>query len=135
MKRTHHTKAMAKADLTPMLDMVFIMLIFFIVTASFTLEKGLFVTFSKNQGPNIERPDAPIGFQIDSSNRIFHAGRLIDHWSIEAIVKREHTERPKAPVVIETHENAHTRQVVRIYDEAKKAGIADGTIAVVVSAE
>ncbi|NVJ97942.1 MAG: biopolymer transporter ExbD [Alphaproteobacteria bacterium] len=121
--------------MTSMLDIVFIMLIFFIVTASFVSEKGLQMNFPGKPPAGPPSPNEPIGFQVDANNHIFHAGRLIDPWSIEPIIKREHTERPEAPVVVSTHKDAHTRQFIRIYDEALKAGMGRDRIAVVVSSE
>ena len=134
MRTQTRSRAAAKADMTPMLDIVFIMLIFFIVTASFIREDGLMVNLQQPQkGP--KSPTEPIGFQVDASSRIFHAGRLIDHWSIEAIVKQEHTARPDAPVVVETDPNAAMGQFIRIHDEAMKAGMPRDKVAIVVRSE
>lgn len=136
MRRIYTTKSRsANPDMTPMLDIVFIMLIFFIVTASFIRETALIVNFPKGNPPGPLPSDAPISFQVDGSSRILHGGRLIDHWSIGSIVRKERTERPEAPVVITTHRDAHTRQFIRIHDEAVKAGMERGRIAVVVSSE
>ncbi|TNE63225.1 MAG: biopolymer transporter ExbD [Alphaproteobacteria bacterium] len=121
----------ATADMTAMLDVVFILLIFFIVTASFVKETGLVPNMSKPM-KGLPARNEPIAFQVDANNRLFHLGRLIDPWSIEPIVRAENAARPEAPVVIETDRNAHTRMMVRIYDEALKAGIAPNKVAVVV---
>ncbi|WP_286830272.1 MULTISPECIES: ExbD/TolR family protein [Kordiimonas] len=134
MRTQTRTRTAARADMTPMLDIVFIMLIFFIVTASFIREDGLSVNFQKPQ-PGPKSPTEPIGFSVDAQSRIFHAGRLIDHWSIEAIIKQEHTARPEAPVVVETDPNAAMGRYIRIHDEAVKAGMPRDKVAIVVRSE
>ncbi|MFC4348913.1 ExbD/TolR family protein [Kordiimonas lipolytica] len=128
------TQAKAQPNMTPMLDIVFIMLIFFIVTASFVRENGIEPNFQKPlSGP--KSPTEPIGFSVDAQSRIFHAGRMIDHWSIEAIVKEAHTARPNAPVLVETHKDAAMGRFIRIHDEAVKAGMPAGKVAIVVRPE
>ncbi|MCJ9428434.1 ExbD/TolR family protein [Kordiimonas marina] len=127
MARAHALKQ--GPDLTPMLDVVFIMLIFFVVTASFVRATGLTPDLSRPlTGP--VSPMEPIGFRIDAGNRLFHNGQLIAPFSVGAIVKAESTARPKAPVLIVADPAAHTDMVVRLYDEARKAGIKPGHIAV-----
>ena len=116
-------------DLTPMLDVVFIMLIFFVVTASFVRSIGLTPDLSRPEGGPVS-PVEPIGFRIDAKDRLFYKGQLIDHISIGAIVKAEKTARPKAPVLIVADPATHTDLMVRVYDEARKAGIKPGRIAV-----
>ncbi|WP_417459834.1 ExbD/TolR family protein [Kordiimonas sp.] len=124
------TGAQAKADMTPMLDIVFIMLIFFIVTATFMRETG--IRPNMPQGSSPKSPLEPIAFQIDAENRIFYAGRLIDPWLVEPIIKGESVLRPKAPVVISINPGAHTGAFVRLHDEARKAGMPNERIAVLI---
>ena len=88
-------------DMTPMLDVVFIMLIFFIVTASFVNEVGLDV----NRPPTSDAPppdsaDTNIVFRISESNEIMLEGRRIDVRSVRANVERLNAEKPEASVVI-----------------------------------
>lgn len=121
-------------DMTPMLDIVFIMLIFFIVTASFARERGILPNFP-NGGTPPAKENPAIRFQVDAANRLFHDGRLIDFWSVEGIIKQAHTQRPDTPVVINMDHSAHTRHMVRLYDEAVSAGIARNKIAVLIRNE
>lgn len=138
MRTTRHipgrTRHQHEPDMTPMLDIVFIMLIFFIVTASFVKEAGILPSFPQGNAPKAEENPA-ISFQVDAANRLFHDGRLIDFWSVEGIIKQAHTEKPKAPVVIAMDHSAHTRHMVRLYDEAVGAGIARNKIAVLIRNE
>ncbi|GHF16903.1 biopolymer transporter ExbD [Kordiimonas sediminis] len=117
----------AEVNMTPMLDIVFIMLIFFIVTASFVRESGIDVNKPEDQnGPPPPPPEddkRAIAFVIDDSNRIRHDFRTIDISAVSSIIKKESVERPEAPVVIQTSEAAHTGLALRIYDEAQAIGI------------
>lgn len=116
----------AEINMTPMLDIVFIMLIFFIVTASFTKEDGLLVNKPEDQPPSDEIPDPddkPIAFKIDGSNRISFDFRPIEIGAIRAIIEREHAARPHVPVIIQAMDNAHTGIVVTIHDMAVNAKV------------
>jgi biopolymer transport protein ExbD len=111
------------------------MLIFFIITASFVREAGLVPNFPASPKVKPVDPRPTIGFRIDGANRLFHEGRLVDVWSVPGIIKQGHTENPDAPVVIATNRDAHTVHMIRLYDEALKAGIAAEKIAVTVYSE
>ena len=87
----------SQIDMTPMLDVVFIMLIFFIVTASFVNESGLGV----NRPPTSDQPppdseNTNIVFRISESNELMLEGRRIDIRSVRANVERMHAEKPEA---------------------------------------
>jgi biopolymer transport protein ExbD len=110
-------------DMTPMLDVVFIMLIFFIVTASFVNEVGLGV----NRPPTTENTN--IVFRISESNEITLAGRRIDIRAVRANVERLHAEKPEASVVISSHPKAKTELFVKISDQAREAGVYDISLA------
>lgn len=117
----------AEIDMTPMLDVVFIMLIFFIVTASFAKESGI----------NLNRPpisDTPLDeqtktrnivFNITETNDIFIQGRHIDVRSVRANVERAHAENPKVKVIIEAHPKSKTDTFILVSDQAREAGVAD----------
>ena len=129
--RTRRPRPQTSPDMTPMLDIVFIMLIFFIVTASFVRETGILPNVPEGK-PQASKKNPTIGFQVDANNQLFHDGRLIDFWSVEGIIKQAHTEMPDAPVVIAMDHSAHTRHMVRLFDEAVSAGIARNKIAVLI---
>lgn len=116
----------SQIDLTPMLDVVFIMLIFFIVTASFVNEIGLDV----NRPPTSDQPppdskNTNIVFRVSESNEIMLEGRRIDARSVRANVERLHAEKPEAKVVINAHPKAKTETYVLISDQAREAGVYD----------
>ncbi len=120
----------AEINMTPMLDIVFIMLIFFIVTASFVKESGLDVN---KPPPSEQQPQDDkkknILIQIDASNRIFVNLRPIDIASVRANVERLHAENPEGVVVIQPASDAFAGLVVEIYDQARQAGVDNVSIA------
>ena len=120
----------AEINMTPMLDIVFIMLIFFIVTASFLRETGLEVYKPEPtpEDPNPPPPDPdnkPILFKVDNSSRVIYALRPIDVGSARAIIEREYAARPHVPVIIAAEPEANTGIVIQIYDMAEQAEVKD----------
>ena len=118
-----------EVDMTPMLDIVFIMLIFFIVTTSFVKESGIVV----NRPPSEQNHDpqpiiTPILIEIDANNDIRIGGRFIDLDSIQANVETARSRNPKAPVVVKVHEAATSGIVVRAVDQSKLAGAGQVTV-------
>ncbi|MFT7132379.1 MAG: biopolymer transport protein ExbD [Cyclobacteriaceae bacterium] len=116
-------------DLTPMLDVVFIMLIFFIVTATFVKEMGLDVN-SPDKNQNVQDADKKsIVVQITNRNRIQIRGRDIDFRSVRANIERLHAENPDAPVVVQPHGDSNTETMIRVMDAARQAGVFNVSIA------
>ncbi|PHQ58591.1 MAG: biopolymer transporter ExbD [Porticoccus sp.] len=113
-------------DMTPMLDVVFILLIFFVVTASFVREAGIDI----NRPPISDEPPpdsqpAAIIFRIAEDNTVWLEGRRIDVRSVRANVERVHAENPQTKVIIEAHPLAKTETFVLISDQAREAGVYD----------
>lgn len=112
----------AEVNLTPMLDVVFIMLIFFIVTAVFVREQGLDVP--ETSPPNDSVTEAkPIVVDVMTGRRLLIAGKEVDERLIGAQLARLHAENPEAAVVIRPQPNAATEMVVKVMDNARLAGI------------
>ena len=108
-------------DLTPMLDVVFIMLIFFIVTATFVKEIGLDVSSpDKTQAPK-DADKQSIVVQITSRDRIKIRGRDVDFRAVRANIERLHAENPEAPVVIQPHPESTTNTMIHVMDAARQA--------------
>ena len=113
-----------KINLTPMLDVVFIMLIFFIVTATFVKEVGLDVNQPEDDKPQTVDPDKKsIVVRITNRDRIVIAQRDVDIRSVRANVERMHAENPEAPVVIQPHPDSKTETLVHVMDSARQAGV------------
>lgn len=114
----------AEIDLTPMLDVVFIMLIFFIVTASFLKESGLEV--SRPDDTTDEAPPNPdlrnIVFQVTASDEIWLEGRRVDIRAVRSNIDRMYAENPKAAVVISAHNDSTAQTYTSIADDARAAG-------------
>tara|TARA_A100001037_G_scaffold274601_1_gene272486 strand:+ start:11780 stop:12190 length:411 start_codon:yes stop_codon:yes gene_type:complete len=111
-------------NLTPMLDVVFIMLIFFIVTATFVKEVGLDVNQPDQDRPkNVDPDKKSIVVRISSRDRIIIGGRDVDWRSVRANIERLHAESPEAPVVIQPHEDSRTETMIHIMDSARLAGV------------
>lgn len=116
-------------DLTPMLDVVFIMLIFFIVTATFVKEIGLDVN-SPDKNQNVKDADKQsIVVQITSRDRIRIRGRDVDVRAVRANVERLHAENPEAPVVVQPHPDSSTDTMIQVMDAARQAGVYNVSIA------
>ena len=118
----------AEVNITPMLDVVFIMLIFFIVTATFVKEDGLdLVRPDPNEEQQQSSPVAPITIRISDENDVYMFDdegneRVVDVASVEANVSKARAEQPKAPVLIFAEDEAETGVVVKVMDQAKSAG-------------
>ena len=131
MKRASLTQSdeqPGEIDLTPMLDVVFIMLIFFIVTATFIKEPGIDVT----------RPDAVsaeavknqrILVAISNDNKVWiNRVMLADH-QIRSAIEKLHVENPKGAVVIQADKDSTAETIARVMDAAKQAGVTQVSLA------
>ncbi|WP_317931247.1 biopolymer transporter ExbD [Halioxenophilus sp. WMMB6] len=127
-RRRRHGDAEEKAeiDLTPMLDVVFIMLIFFIVTASFVKEIGLDLNMPEvPENPPPADPDEPpnILVKVTANNDIIMDGRRVDARSIRSIIERMHAENPKASVIIKADVKSEAGVYVAVADAARSANV------------
>ncbi len=118
----------SEVNLTPMLDVVFIMLIFFIVTASFVKESGI----------DINRPDAQtaekkeqgnILVAISPNNQIWIDKRQVDVRALRANIERLKAENPQGAVVIQADKDSKNGLLVKVMDAARLAGIQNVSIA------
>lgn len=121
-KAVHNTDE-AKVDLTPMLDIVFIMLIFFIVTATFVREAGLDVTKPDNDENQSQSLVKTLRIVIDQNDRIIINMRDVDERAVRAVVERYIAENPKGSVVIQMDEESSTGVVVAVMDQSLLAGV------------
>ena len=115
-------------NLTPMLDVVFIMLIFFIVTASFIKEAGI----------DVDRPDAPsadsqddaaILIAISANDEIWIDRRETEPNAVRGMIERLHAENPKGSIVIQADEESTNEMLVIVMEAAKQAGVTNVAIA------
>ncbi len=118
----------AAIDLTPMLDVVFIMLIFFIVTASFIKEAGVEVNRPEASTSN-PKENVNILIAVTANDEIWMDGRRIDVRAVRANVERLHAENPKGAVVIQADNLSTTETVVKVLDASREAGVMDVSLA------
>lgn len=112
----------AELDMTPMLDIVFIMLIFFIVTTSFVKDTGVEVNQPQAQ-TSVKQELVDILIAITSEGGIWIDNRHVDISSVRAIVARMHAENPQGTVIIQSDEQALTRTLVAVMDQVRMAGV------------
>ena len=118
----------AAMNITPLIDMVFILLIFFAVNASFVKEAGV----------EIERPSARtattqqkanIMIAVTENGEVWVDRQRVDPRSVRAHVERLHAENPEGAVVILADETSHTGLVIEVLDQARLAGVEQVAVA------
>ncbi len=118
----------SEVNLTPMIDVVFIMLIFFIVTASFVKESGI----------DINRPDAAtserkekgnILVAISAEGQIWIDRRQVDPRALRANIERMHAENPHGAVIIQADRESKNKLLVQVMDAARLACVKSISIA------
>ncbi len=115
-------------DMTPMLDIVFIMLIFFIVTTSFVTESG--VTVSRPSAQTAEEDKkGNIMVAIKPNGDIWIDKRAIDVRSVRANIERLKAESPESAVVIQADTDSRTGILVQVMDQVRLAGVSNISIA------
>ena len=125
---SQQVEAEGEIDITPMLDVVFIMLIFFIVTASFVKESGIEVN-RPDASTAQAKPRANILIAINENDEIWINKRRVDESQVRANIERLHAENPQGTVVIQADEEAKTRKLVTVMDAARQAGVYDVSLA------
>ena len=119
----------AEINLTPMLDVVFIMLIFFIVTATFIRETGLEVNRPDDNQAQVVQEDGAILVIIDSTDDIWIDNRIVDARAVRPNIERMHAEDPDRPVVIQVANASSADTLVTIMDAARQASVFNISIA------
>ena len=131
MRRSPISSAVAEEEdinLTPMLDVVFILLIFFIVTANFIKEPGLEVNRPDSDTSEIQE-NAAILIAIGSNDEIYMDGRRIDVRQVKANVIKLLADNPQGTVVIQADEEASADAIIKAMDGARDAGVYDISLA------
>jgi|TARA_B110000240_G_scaffold167327_1_gene189084 biopolymer transport protein ExbD len=130
--RNRHSRresgSVAEINMTPLIDMVFILLIFFIVTTSFVNETGVDVNRPSAETA-VNKELANIMVAITSSGQINIGGRVIDRRAVRANIERLHAENPEGSVIIIADKDAKTGLLIEVMDQARLAGIANVSIA------
>ncbi len=127
-RRRARNAEQSEVNLTPMLDVVFIMLIFFIVTASFVKEAGIEIT--RPPAATAERQErGNILVAITANDQIWIDRRPVDPRFVRANLERLHAENPQGAVVIQADRLSKNGLLVEVMDAAKLAGVEKISIA------
>ena len=118
----------SEINITPMLDVVFIMLIFFIVTATFVKEAGIDVN-RPDAATAVKKEKANILIAIGPNNDIWIDRRQVDVRSVRPNIERLHAENPQGTVVIQADKKAVTEVLIQVMDSARQAGVYNVAIA------
>ncbi|MHC9511487.1 ExbD/TolR family protein [Kangiella sp. M94] len=114
----------AKVDMTSLLDIVFIMLLFFIVTTSFVKAQAVDIAQPSNQcQANCEQDEKPILVSINEDSQVIFNNRIIDIEAVRANIESQLVNSPKAPLLIRVNEMAQHEALIGALDQAKQAGI------------
>jgi biopolymer transport protein ExbD len=131
MRKRYRPDDEAEINITPMLDIVFIMLIFFIVTTSFVREKGLDISRpTQSEEQIVEQDDAlPIVVRIDQISMITINNRRVEADAVRANLERERAQNPRSPLIVAAHPDSETNALVRVLDAANIVGISSISVA------
>ena len=125
MRRSLISQAVEEAEepnITPMLDVVFILLIFFIVTANFIKDPGLEINRPDSETAEITE-NAAILIAIGPAGEIYMDGRRIDARQVKANVVKLLADNPQGSVVIQADEKAMADTILKVMDGAREAGV------------
>lgn len=118
----------AEIDMTPMLDIVFIMLIFFIVTASFLKEAGIDIN-RPDSTTSVKQDKANIMIAIGENNEVWMEKRRVDVRAVRANVERLRAENPEGSVVIQADVDSKAGVVMAVVDAVRQANVKDYVVA------
>ncbi|NNE06753.1 MAG: biopolymer transporter ExbD [Xanthomonadales bacterium] len=118
----------SEINITPMLDVVFIMLIFFIVTATFVKEAGIDVN-RPDAATAVKQEKANILIAIGPNNDIWIDRRQVDIRSVRPNIERLHAENPQGSVVIQADKESKTDTLIQVMDASRQAGVYNVSIA------
>ncbi len=127
-RRRDRRKSESEVNLTPMLDVVFIMLIFFIVTASFVKESGIEIS-RPGASTAVRMEKGNILITISANDQIWMNRRQVDPRALRANIERMHAENPQGAVIIQADKDAKTGLLVKVMDAARSAGVKSVSLA------
>ena len=121
-RQSKHDEDSAEINITPMLDIVFIMLIFFIVTTSFVKEIAIDVSRPSNKPQEEKKISEVIAIRISDTGDIVISNRIIDIRAVRASIEGQLAAKPEASVVVIANRAADAGLLVRVIDQARVAG-------------
>ena len=128
-----HENEDAEINMAPLIDMIFILLIFFLVTATFVRESG--VEIQRPEAASAEAKDAAgIFIAVTQDGDIFVDKNRVDLRSIRGIVEQFLLENPSGAVMLEADRNSMTGRMVQVLDQCRMAGAENIAVSTVRSA-
>ena len=115
-------------NLTPMLDVVFIMLIFFIVTATFIKQAGIDV-YRPDALTAQKKPTVSVLLAIGPTGEIWIDKKRVDITAVRTVIERLHAENPKGTLVIQADRAAKSEKLMAVLSAARGAGLKEVAIA------
>ncbi len=128
MKRSFRSDDDSELDLTPMLDVVFILLIFFIVTTSFVKETGISVN-RPSAATAEKQAKGNILVAIRPNGDVWMDSRHIDIRAVRAHVQRLKAQFPESSVIVQSDRDARTDVLIQVMDQVRLAGVVNISIA------
>jgi biopolymer transport protein ExbD len=122
MRKRRRPESYAEINVTPLLDIVFIMLIFFIVTTSFVHEIGVDMNRSATEPLTTEEESEIILVRIENDGQIFIRNRQTDIRLVHANIEMNLASMPDATVVVAAARNSNAGLLVKVVDQARVAG-------------
>ncbi|HKJ74781.1 MAG TPA: biopolymer transporter ExbD [Alphaproteobacteria bacterium] len=127
-KERHVGAEEAEMDMTPMLDIVFIMLIFFIVTSSFVKESGIDIHHPTALTAE-QKPQANVFIGIAENDKIWMQKKQVDPRTLRATIERVMSETPGGSIVIQADKGSNTQTLLEVMNAAKAAGVGEVAVA------
>jgi biopolymer transport protein ExbD len=115
-------------NMGPLIDMVFLLLIFFVVTTSFVKETGIDVSRS-NAASAEPKESANIMIGVNEQGEVYYEGKEIDVRSVRGLVERALADDPKSGVIVVADKSSETGAVVKVMDQARLAGAGEVSLA------
>ncbi len=129
MARRHaRTDEQLDINLTPMLDVVFIMLIFFIVTATFIKQAGIEV-LRPDALTAVQKPTVSVLVAISPTGEIYIDKKKVDPNAVRAHIERIHAENPKGGLVVQADRKSTNEKLMAVLEAARAAGITEVAVA------
>ncbi len=130
MRRVHKIQEtnVDSVNLTPLIDMVFILLIFFLVTSSFTKESGVEVDRPTAQTA-VREEHASMIIGVTSNGEIWIENQLVDIRAVRAHVEHQSAQNPEGAIIILADKDARTGTTVEVLDQVRLAGVTNVSIA------
>ena len=125
---TEQETSAANVNLTPLIDMVFILLIFFMVTASFTKESGIEVDRPSAQ-TTIRQEQASLIISVNKEGEVWIDNKHVDIRAIRSHIEQLHAQNPEGTVIIMADKNALTGATIDVLDQVRLSGVSNVAIA------